>query len=120
MNVFGKFDEIPSLILQDINKTKCYGHTFVRSFVWTDVKTVYPPTNTVCRGYNYVTYYKTNIVYYISPAKTHSSLGVYPNCSKTLHIISMKNAYRNDPKFLDRQFSANSADPDQTAPRGAV
>ena len=23
---------------------------------------------------------------------------------------------RNDPKFLDRQFLANSADPDQTSP----
>ena len=28
--------------------------------------------------------------------------------------------YRNDPKFLDRQVWANSADPDQTAPREAV
>ena len=28
--------------------------------------------------------------------------------------------YRNDPKLSDRQFWANSADPDQTAPRGAV
>ena len=28
--------------------------------------------------------------------------------------------YRNDPKFSDRQAWANSADPDQTAPRGAV
>ena len=26
----------------------------------------------------------------------------------------------NDPKFLDRYAWANSADPDQTAPRGAV
>ena len=25
--------------------------------------------------------------------------------------------YHNDPKFLDRQVWANSADPDQTAPR---
>ena len=25
--------------------------------------------------------------------------------------------YSNDPKFLDRQVWANSADPDQTAPR---
>ena len=40
MNVFAKSDEIPSMILQDIKETKCYGHT--------DVKTVYPPTNTVC------------------------------------------------------------------------
>ena len=28
--------------------------------------------------------------------------------------------YRNDLKFSDRQVWANSADPDQTAPRGAV
>ena len=33
------------------------------------------------------------------------------------HWISM---YRNDPKFSDRYAWANSADPDQTAPRGAV
>ena len=29
-------------------------------------------------------------------------------------------AYHNDPKFSDRLIWANSADPDQTAPRGAV
>ena len=28
--------------------------------------------------------------------------------------------YRNDPKFLDSQVCANSVDPDQTAPEGAV
>ena len=28
--------------------------------------------------------------------------------------------YRNDPKFSDRYVWANSADPDHTAPRGAV
>ena len=28
--------------------------------------------------------------------------------------------YRNDPKFSDRYARANSADPDQTASRGAV
>ena len=48
MNDLAKFDEIPSMTLQDIKETKRYGHTFVRS----DVKTVYPPTNTVCGGYN--------------------------------------------------------------------
>ena len=31
MNVFAKFEEIPSMILQDIKETKRYGHTFVRS-----------------------------------------------------------------------------------------
>ena len=54
MNVFAKFDEIPPMILEVIKETKRYGHTFVRSvgrsFVRTDVKTVYPPTNIVCRG----------------------------------------------------------------------
>ena len=51
MNVLAKFDEIPSMILQDIKETKRHGHTFVRSFGQTDnVKTVYPPTNTVCGG----------------------------------------------------------------------
>ena len=32
MNVFAKFDEILSMILQDIKKTKRYGHTVGRSF----------------------------------------------------------------------------------------
>ena len=36
MNVFAKFDEIPSTTLQDIKETKCYGHTFVRSDGRTD------------------------------------------------------------------------------------
>ena len=31
MNVFAKFDEIPSMILEIIKETKRYGHTFVRS-----------------------------------------------------------------------------------------
>ena len=31
MKVFAKFDEIPSMTLQDIKETKRYGHTFVRS-----------------------------------------------------------------------------------------
>ena len=53
MNVFAKFDEIPSMLLQDIKQTKRYGHTFIRSFIRTDgrtdnMKTVYTPTNIVC------------------------------------------------------------------------
>ena len=56
MNVFAKFDKIPSMLLQDIKETKRYGHTFGRLDGQTDgrtnnVKTVYPPTNTVCGGY---------------------------------------------------------------------
>ena len=55
MNVFAKFDEIPSMILQDIKETKRYGRTvgLVQSDGGTDVKTEYPPTNIVCGGYNY-------------------------------------------------------------------
>ena len=63
MNVFAKFDKIPSMILEVIKETKRYGHTFgrtvVRSFGRSDnVKTVYPPTNTVCGGYNDETTFK--------------------------------------------------------------
>ena len=59
MKVLAKFDEIPSMILEVIKETKRYGHTFGRtvgrSVVRSDnVKTVYPPTNTVCGGYNKV------------------------------------------------------------------
>ena len=39
------------------------------------------------------------------------------------HIAQIQVAqrnHRNDPKFSDRFAWANSADPDQTAPRGAV
>ena len=54
MNVFAKFDEIPSMILKDVKETKRYGQTVVCSDSQTDnVKTVYPPTNTVCGGYKY-------------------------------------------------------------------
>ena len=49
MNVFAKYDEIPSMILEVIKETKRYGHTVGLS---ENVKTVYPPTNTVCGGYN--------------------------------------------------------------------
>ena len=57
MNVSAKSGEIPSRTLQDIKETKRFGHTFVRSDGRTDgrtdnVKTVYPPTNIVCGGYN--------------------------------------------------------------------
>ena len=36
------------------------------------------------------------------------------------HLKFLLKTYRNVPKFLDRQVWANSADPDQTVPRGAV
>ena len=34
--------------------------------------------------------------------------------------MAAEETYRNDPKFSDIYAWANSADPDQTAPRGAV
>ena len=34
--------------------------------------------------------------------------------------IDFLGEYRKDPKFSDRKVCANSAHPDQTAPRGAV
>ena len=56
MNVFAKFNEILSMILQDIKETKRYGHRVGQSVGRTDFqtdnrKTVYPPKNTVCGGY---------------------------------------------------------------------
>ena len=54
MNVFTKFDEIPSMILKVIKETKRYRQTVGRTDGWSDVKKVYPPTNTVCRGYKNV------------------------------------------------------------------
>ena len=42
MNVFAKFDEIPSMILQDIKETKRYGQKMFRTHGRSDnVKTVY-------------------------------------------------------------------------------
>ena len=42
------------------------------------------------------------------------------NMTNLGHTLKLALAYRNVPKFSDRQVWANSADPDQTAPRGAV
>ena len=51
MNAYAKFYEIPSTILEVIKEIKRYGHTDGRSVGRSDnVKTVYPPTNTVCGG----------------------------------------------------------------------
>ena len=36
------------------------------------------------------------------------------------YVYFLALTYCNDPKFLDRQVLANSVNPDQTAPRGAV
>ena len=39
---------------------------------------------------------------------------------RTLYLPTGEEVYRKDPKILDKYIWANSADPDQTAPRGAV
>ena len=54
MNVYASFDEIPSITLKDIKKTKHYGRT-------DNMETVYPPTNTVCGGINiqYIAHFVT-------------------------------------------------------------
>ena len=39
MNVYAKFYEIPSIILEVIKETKCYGHTDGRSVGRSDVRT---------------------------------------------------------------------------------
>ena len=72
MNVFfhqilqTHFDEIPSMILQDIKETKLYGHTVGRSFGRTDdVKTVYPPTNIVFGGYKNISNNHGEIIMHI-------------------------------------------------------
>ena len=51
MNVFAKFDEILSIILQDIKETKRYGHTVGRSVGRSDGQreNSIPPTNIVPR-----------------------------------------------------------------------
>ena len=61
MNKYAQLYEIPSMTLKDIKETKRYGRTdgrtetkrYGRTDGRTDnVKTVYPPTNTVWGGYN--------------------------------------------------------------------
>ena len=43
------------------------------------------------------------------------------NICHTYNLTTLiKPYYGNDPKFSDRQVCANSADPDQMAPTGAV
>ena len=42
------------------------------------------------------------------------------HCVSSVSKLLLHAPYHNDPKFSDRLVWANSADPDQTAPRGAV
>ena len=79
MNVFAKFDEITSMILEVIKETKCYGHRSVgRSFVRSDGQR----ENTVCRGINI--YQRTN-----GPVNAH--LISWP--SKAQNIQNLENIW---------------------------
>ena len=63
MNAYAKFYEIPSMILEVIKETKRYGHTDGRSVGRSDnVKTVYPPTNTVCGGYKNISFVEGDVL----------------------------------------------------------
>ena len=59
MNKYARFDEIPSRTLKDIKETKRYGRTDGRT---DNLKTVYPPTNTVCGGYKNITIFHLKII----------------------------------------------------------
>ena len=66
MNVLAKFDEIPSMIRQNIKVTKRHGHTFGRSFVRSDGRTDGQRENSIpshkhsLRGYKYGEYKDSN------------------------------------------------------------
>ena len=55
---------------------------------------------------------------YIQPMKSFQT--VRPLCSNIDNGPTSLPKHRNDPKFSDRDAWANSADPDQTAPRGGA
>ena len=70
---------------------------------------------------------KTGFVVTRPICKKYIALSAYPLEYTTRHpllfllvILGWNSAYRNDPKFSGRFAWANSVDPDQTAPRGAV
>ena len=50
MNVYARFDEIPSMTLKDIKETIFYG--FGGHMHRQHENSIYPPTNTVCRVKN--------------------------------------------------------------------
>ena len=50
------------MILQDIKETKHYGHMVGCS---DNVKTVYPPTNIVCGGYNKNTFHLFTSIFFM-------------------------------------------------------
>ena len=95
MNVFAKFDKIPSMTLQVIKQTKRHGHTFVRTDGRTDnVKTVYPPTNTVCGGYNKFDKIPSMTLQDIKQTKRHGHTFVRTDGQRENSIPSHKHSLR--------------------------
>ena len=56
----------------------------------------------------------------LSMADTHRRRLLVGFSSLSFSDLERKNKNRNDPKFSDLPVPANSEDPDQTAPKGAV
>ena len=80
--MFAKFDEIPSMIFEDIKKTKRYGHTDGRSVDRSDnVKTVYPPTNTVYGGHKYSIFFGQNVRIFVKDSH------IFPTKKTTMYMI---------------------------------
>ena len=73
MNKYARFDEIPSRTLKDIKETKRNGRT--------DVKTVYPPTNTVCGGYK-------NRYLHGSCSRANSAIYIAAGCLQKIFIYT--------------------------------
>ena len=85
--MFAKFDEIPSMILQDIKETNA---TDTRSL---DNETVYPPTNTVSlSGNTFRVSYHLCIRHTLGTVfELHQSS---ENTHRYFHFIKNKNTYR--------------------------
>ena len=78
-----------------------------------------PPTYSFLNFFIFLSFQFSNInnfIFLFSGTERHTKLKLGPHMYSWL----MYHVYRNDPKFSDRYAWANSADPGQTAPRGAV
>ena len=63
---------------------------------------------------------KKQVIYSKSTFKSYSVLKIVKTSILAMLREHLYLDYCNNPKFSDRQALANSADPDQTAPRGTV
>ena len=86
--MFARFDEIPSLPVQDIEKTKCCR----QMDGWTDVKTVQspPPPTKVCGGYNYVSHIVRKLVFGVYHQVRLKAACSASEASKSLKILDIE------------------------------